>query len=229
MVHWREDEPLEGETAWKCLADGYSKTKWVAEQLVLEAQRQRLPVSVLRPGNMAGSAATGAQNQKDFVFLFLQGCLTLGFVPDVDMGEAYFFDLTAVDFAAKAAVHVAVNHPGRAFGKRMHLQNPAPPIALSAIAKELRALGHALEAATRADWLAKLRAAAAAERKEGAGPTPLQELDAGFESFEGYFVASGRERFGCENLLAALEGSGLECPTVGAALLGRWFPAPAEA
>ena len=46
---------------------------------------------------------------------------------------------------------------------------------------------------------------------------------------QGYFVASGRERFGCENLLAALEGSGLECPTVGAALLGRWFPAPAEA
>ena len=90
-------------------------------------------------------------------------------------------------------------------------------------------MGHALEAATRVEWLAKLRAATAAERKEGAGPTPLQELDAGFESFEGYFVASGRERFGCENLLVALEGSGLECPTVGAALLGRWFPAPAEA
>ena len=54
------------------------------------------------------------------------------------LGEVYFFDLTAVDFAAKAAVHVAVNHPGRAFGKRMHLQNPAAPIALSVIAKELK-------------------------------------------------------------------------------------------
>lgn len=72
------------------LTDGYSRSKWVAEQLCLSAQKQRLPVSIMRPGNMAGSATSGAQNHHDFVFLFLKGCLVMGCAPDADMGDKYF-------------------------------------------------------------------------------------------------------------------------------------------
>jgi thioester reductase-like protein len=44
----------------------------------------------------AGSATTGAQNEHDFVSLFLKGCLQMGCAPDKDMGDAYFYDLTPV-------------------------------------------------------------------------------------------------------------------------------------
>ena len=106
-----EDDPLEGVETWGKLTDGYSRSKWVGEQLCHKAAEQRLPLTIMRPGNMAGSAKTGAQNDHDFVYLFLKGCLAMGCAPDADMGEEYFYDLTPVDFAASAAVYMAVLNP----------------------------------------------------------------------------------------------------------------------
>lgn len=67
----------------------------MGEQLCCKAQQQRLPMTIMRPGNMAGSATTGAQNQHDFVFLFLKGCLAMRCAPDADMGDEYFCETTA--------------------------------------------------------------------------------------------------------------------------------------
>ena len=71
------------------------------------------------------------QNKNDFVYLFLkvrlsfqliprdqlspplacmsnQGVLALGIAPTSDQGDEYAFDLTPVDFAAAAAVHMVL-------------------------------------------------------------------------------------------------------------------------
>ena len=54
-----------------------------------------------------------------------------------------------------------------------------------------------------------------------AGVHALQELEAGFESFEVYFEAP--YSFASNNLVRALDGSGVECPKVDRALLKKWI------
>lgn len=62
-------------------------------------------------------------------------------------------DLTPVDFAAAAAVYMAVRKPADSIGKRFHLQNPAPPLPLKSITQSLRTAGHALDSVTRAEFV----------------------------------------------------------------------------
>ncbi len=207
------------------IEEGYGRSKWVAERMCNIAEGRGVPISVLRPGNMAGSSVTGAQNGSDFVFLFLSGCIALGMCPAKDMGDRYAFDLTPVDFAAAAVVRLALEEPRGAIGRRIHLQNPRAPVRLTQVCAALAEAGHRLKTdVTRAEWLAGLRAACDAERAQGRNTSVLQRLEAGFASFEVYFLASAWLTYGTSALEAALEGSGLECPAVSAALLGKWFP-----
>lgn len=217
-----EDAPLEGAEIWCKLTDGYSRSKWVGEQLCHKAAAQRLPLTIMRPGNMAGSARTGAQNNHDFVYLFLKGCLVMGCAPDVDMGEEYYYDLTPVDFAASAAVYISVLNPAQNLGKRFHLQNPAKPLPLKAITGRLRTAGHALESVTRAEFVSKLRVEADKERQNVDGGRAMQELEAGFEAFETYFLSSALCTFGASNLVSALSDSDIACPAIDEDLLAMW-------
>ncbi len=57
---------------WKELSDGYGQSKWVAEQMCMQARSRGLPVSILRPGNMSPSSRTGVWNPSDFIFMLLQ-------------------------------------------------------------------------------------------------------------------------------------------------------------
>src|SRR5262245_25947980 len=52
----------------EALSLGYTKSKWVAEQLVLEASRRGVPVTVHRPGQVWGDSRTGACQPNDFVW-----------------------------------------------------------------------------------------------------------------------------------------------------------------
>ena len=262
-----EDTRLDAAGLRSNLTEGYSMTKWVAERMCGIAEDRGLPVSVMRPGNMAGSSRTGVQNPDDFVKIFLDGVIKLGAAPllppaaggaagadaDANKGsgglggaDGYAFDLTPVDFAAAALVKLAVDKPHRAIGRRVHLQNPAPPVTLGPVIEGLRALGHTIKAMTRAEWLQLLTSAADAERQEekaeaaksrssssgssgGAKaswkpPSTIQRLEAGWDAFEAYFTASTWMRYGSDNLVHALQGTGLACPVVDKVLLARWFP-----
>ncbi|CAM9998615.1 unnamed protein product [Ectocarpus fasciculatus] len=128
---------------WKELNDGYGQSKWVAEQMCVQARSRGLPVSILRPGNMSPSATTGAWNPSDFIYMLLQGCLDLGCVPE---GVAWQIDVTPVDFAARAMVHVAVDQPSKGLGHVLHIQNPEKPQTFENVAAWLKeATGAQLE------------------------------------------------------------------------------------
>lgn len=62
-------------------------------------------------------------------------------------------DLTPVDFAAAAAVYMAVRKPADSIGKRFHLQNPATPLPLKSITRSLRTAGYVLDSITRAEFV----------------------------------------------------------------------------
>jgi L-aminoadipate-semialdehyde dehydrogenase len=47
------------------LPTGYGQTKWVGEQLVMEAGKRGLHGSILRPGYIVGDSKTGGQTSSD--------------------------------------------------------------------------------------------------------------------------------------------------------------------
>ena len=218
------EEDVDLEKLHANLDEGYGMTKWVAEKMCSTVESKGLPVHIMRPGNMAGSTVTGAQNQNDFVFLFLSAVIELGAAPSKDMGLAYAFDLTPVDFAAAAAVHFVMN-PLTSLGKRVHLQNPHPPITLDKIVAQLREVGHTIVDVSRDEWLKKMHEHASSERqKDSKSSSVMQRVEAGFQSFEVYFRASTWMTYGCNNLALSLQGSGINCPEIDSDLLSKWFP-----
>ncbi|KAF7727371.1 hypothetical protein EC973_007614 [Apophysomyces ossiformis] len=83
---------------------GYSQSQWVAEQLVWEAQRRGVPVSVYRPGFIMGDSQTGAGNPKDFVARLIQGCIALGSYPILPNQGKQF---VTVDYVSQALIRIA--------------------------------------------------------------------------------------------------------------------------
>nr|WP_266096581.1 thioester reductase domain-containing protein [Rubrobacter marinus] len=103
--------------------DGYGRSKWVAEKLVMEAAGRGLPVSVYRPGNISGHSATGSSNPKDFLGAVISESARAGLAPKID---GWRMEMTPVDFVAGAILGLA-DYPG-APGKTFHLANPEPPL-----------------------------------------------------------------------------------------------------
>ena len=81
---WPEDTMIEVDAVPEKLADGYGQTKWVAEQLILEAGRRGLPVKIVRPGTISGHSVSGAFNTYDLLTALIVESLHLGFAPDVE-------------------------------------------------------------------------------------------------------------------------------------------------
>ena len=76
-----EDDDLQGSR--NGLKTGYGATKWVAEQLIREAGKRGLRVSIVRPGYILGDIETGVSNHDDFLIRMLKGCIQLGARPRI--------------------------------------------------------------------------------------------------------------------------------------------------
>ncbi|KAK3389381.1 putative NRPS-like enzyme [Podospora didyma] len=103
---WPEDVSLALERVVEQISDGYGQSKWVAEQLVLEAIRRGVPAKIYRPGTISGHSISGASNPSDFLFAFIIECLRLGKFPNTRSWRA---EMTPVDFVSKAIVALAMS------------------------------------------------------------------------------------------------------------------------
>ncbi|MQY12348.1 Linear gramicidin synthase subunit D [Streptomyces sp. RB5] len=79
---------------------GYSRSKWVAERMLLEARRLGAPVTLHRLGEVMPAADTGVPNHRALTHLLLTAFHRLGLRPDVPM----YSDYTPVDFTAERLV-----------------------------------------------------------------------------------------------------------------------------
>ncbi|KAN0065680.1 hypothetical protein ACQY0O_000810 [Thecaphora frezii] len=103
---WSESAMMPLEDVPAKLLDGYCQTKWVAEQLVLEAARRGLPAKVIRIGTLSGHSETGSTNTYDLITALIVESLHLGVAPDI---EGWHVEMTAVDFVSQGLVAIA-NH-----------------------------------------------------------------------------------------------------------------------
>jgi thioester reductase-like protein len=195
---------------------GYAQTKWVAEALVREAARRGLAAAIYRPALIAGDSVSGIGNNEDFLARLIKGCIELGAAPDL----AWRMDACPVDFVAAAIARLS-----RSPAPVAHLLNPGRASWLEAVLwMNLR--GYRLRALPFARWIERV------EDRSRDPSHPLHRLrgfllhrpSGGDGQYLPELYAADRlgvldDRYTRERLAQA----GLECPRLGAALLGKWF------
>ncbi|KAF2793422.1 acetyl-CoA synthetase-like protein [Melanomma pulvis-pyrius CBS 109.77] len=133
---WSEDAMLDIVDVPTKLADGYGQTKWVAEQLVLEAGRRGLPVKIHRAGTISGHSGSGAANAWDLLTALIVESIRLGYYPDVKGWRA---EMTPVDFVSKAIIHLG--NQTEANQVVFHLGDPTP-VDIQDVFENLSQLGY---------------------------------------------------------------------------------------
>ncbi|KAI9373479.1 hypothetical protein BJX61DRAFT_381798 [Aspergillus egyptiacus] len=145
---WSEDTMLAVDDVPTKLLDGYGQTKWVAEQLVLEAGRRGLPVKIHRAGTISGHSQTGAANAWDLLSALIVESIKLGKYPNV---EGWRAEMTPVDFVSKAIIHLA--NQTQADQTVLHLGDP-DPVDTQSVFHDLAALGYPTEPLPWDQWVA---------------------------------------------------------------------------
>ncbi|KAI1411096.1 putative NRPS-like enzyme [Hypoxylon sp. FL1857] len=144
---WSEDAMLTVDEVPEKLLDGYGQTKWVAEQLVLEAAKRGLPARIYRPGTISGHSTSGSTNTYDLLNALIVESLQLGFAPDI---EGWYAEMTPVDFVSKAITSLAdvTDTDQRVF----HLGDPSP-ITTKEVFGILDQLGHPTKPLGWEEWV----------------------------------------------------------------------------
>lgn len=191
---------------------GYNLTKWVAEQLVVQAAERGLAVTIHRIGSTGGNSRTGAFNPADILGRQVRGYLASGCAP---AGEA-LINLLPVDYVARAIVTLAADpaNTGRVF----HLTHSAPApshLLFDACAAE----GHAIIRIAPQDWQALMVRIA---REEPDHPLFATAAMGGAQGFIGT-----RWPYGCTATRDALRD--LREPALDEDLLRLWVRALAAA
>jgi myxalamid-type nonribosomal peptide synthetase MxaA len=189
---------------------GYTQSKWVSEQLVMEAGRRGVPVYVYRLGRVAGHSKTGACQTYDFVWQVTKVGIEMAAAPIMDMT----LDVTPVDYVVSALTHLS-RQPELA-GQAFHLLSPKQ-VTEAEFVGWLERYGYHGERLTFGDWCQRVvrRAAELSDRTAGAlapflsGTLPLDRMPAA--------------HFDQANVERGLAGSTISCPPMSQELLGAYL------
>lgn len=202
---------------WQRLTDGYSQSKWVAEQLVARAGQRGLPVTIYRLGNLGGDRQNATWNPQDFTLLLLAACARYSAAPAVE----WAVEMTPVDFVAQVIVRL-VQQPDHTIGKTLHVLNDRP-LPAKWIFKWMNANGYSLSEMPFQNWRKKVLTLLEESEKNN-------ETSAGNELariLESYITdetsLSELSSFKTDNFTSILKSLGLEYPYTDARLLQTYF------
>ena len=195
----REDAPL---PAHAKLAVGYSQSRWVSEQLFIQARDHGLPVHVYRPGLFVGDDRTGICPTDNIIWLFLKTCIAAGVGPDA----GYSSLLTPVDFVAGAMVRLSLSLTD--CGRNYHLINPSAP-SFREVLELARTCGYPIRVMPEAQWETTI---------SGGNLNVQQNPVAAYQLFIprnvlSHLVHEQSAEF-CRNTLQDLQGTGISCPRI---------------
>ena len=194
---------------------GYNQSKWASEHLGLLARERGVPVAIHRPARITGDRLHGISNTGDYFNAWIRGCVQLGMAPK---SEGDFFDMTPVDYVARAVVAVLLG-AGDANGNYHYFNARTLPVT-DAVAG-IRDAGLPIDHVPYAQWQQALMAAVVAE------------VDNPLRPFAGLFpeqTASDADaepqdmpRFDCSATEAAVVALAGECPPADRALFDRYL------
>ncbi|GAA3942675.1 type I polyketide synthase [Streptomyces gulbargensis] len=190
----------------EALPSGYLQSKWVAEQIIQIARDRGLPVSVYRVDVISGDTRSGACQTRDFVWLSLKGILQSAAVPAITGGR---FHLLPVDYVSGAIT--TLSRQPETVGRTFHLFNQSS-LSLAQCVAFLREQGYELDELDWETW---------SEKVGGDADNALRPLLHAFE-----MMTSDTDGFyppiDTSETLAALAGTGVECPPLTAELFARY-------
>lgn len=139
----REDDHLQNV---RRVYGGYAQTKFAAECLLLQVPADACRIWHYRFGLLTGDTQSGAAPDRDFLAMFGRGLAALGVLPN-DFDDQLHVDITPVDYAARAMLHLAAHAPADTY----HIASPKP-LSLGAFAAAMARAGHTLARLPLADW-----------------------------------------------------------------------------
>ncbi|KAG9603315.1 putative NRPS-like enzyme, partial [Aureobasidium melanogenum] len=192
---------------WAGLETGYAQSKWVAERLLRIAGQRGLPFTIYRPTHIAGARSNGATNATDTWSLFVDACLTLERVPDVDTS----INSIPVDYMADAIVELS-SHEGIQ-GKEFNLSNPRS-FRLHELTKRIEALDDLdVKRIDYRQWWNLCNAHPETRRIATVMPS---ELSASSTEVTTHTIA-------ISNAVVELARAGMPCPEITVNLLGKYI------
>ena len=131
---------------WPGLASGYAQSKWVAERLLRIGGERGIPFTIYRPTHIAGSSRTGASNASDTWSLFVDACLILERIPEIDTS----INSLPVDYMGDCIVELSLREGMH--GKSLNLTSPQS-FMLSELTRQITAVeGLAIERVDYRHW-----------------------------------------------------------------------------
>jgi thioester reductase-like protein len=195
---------------------GYSQSKWVSEKLVEIARDRGLPVTIHRPPLVSGHSETGVWNTDGFLCRMIKGCIQMGCImTDLDL----MLDLSPVNYNSRAIVYLSQHEA--LIGKTFHLQNPQL-LHWSDLVDFICSMGYPIDRVSFAEWQVRL----SQERQN-----PLYPLLPFFShrwaeqqlTYIELNEQGKRPLIGCEETLAALSETSIQCPPLDPKLLSTYF------
>ncbi|WP_229914349.1 non-ribosomal peptide synthetase family protein [Streptomyces capitiformicae] len=214
--HITEETPLAHSDR---LSVGYVESKWVAEELLRNAAKEGLPVTIYRAADISGDRARGAWNTATEMCAMKKFIVDTGTSPIAELP----LDYTPVDCYAAALLHIAASRLPS--GEVYHLTNPGK-VNISLLAERLRAHGHAIREIPWEEWVEGIVSTAIEQPDHPMTPfAPLfiDRCSTGEMSVAEMYLETTFPTFSQDNVRAALSGSGIEIPPVDGDLLDRYI------
>ena len=213
-----EDEDIGNYEEYVGFDLGYSQSKWVAEQLIKQAQSRGLPITIMRPGFMLGHPKTGVTNTKDFWSRLIKGCLQMGYFPELADQRQEFLPVT---YVSQAIVHLSMqpNSIGRVF----HLTPPEHNSTTIELFELIRSNGYPLQPLPYPQWKNILLQ----QTKQFPNHALLPLLPILTEKVYGGLtimeIYQNNPEYDCQNTLAGLEGTNIQCPIIDRKLMNTYL------
>ena len=197
------------------IENGYTKSKWVAERIVQAASERGVRVALYRLGFVAGNSKTGISNISDLLSRMLCGCIQMGSYPDFP--QKYWY-ITPVDYAAGAIAHISLSG---GTGPYHILVRHEQDLRHNDMFDIVNAQGYPVRPILPAEWLEALATVPGDNHLYPITSFLLEKMHEGRNTL--LEVHHKSVVCGVDRTVAALAGSDVVIPTIGAELIAKYL------
>lgn len=193
--------------------DGYTKSKWVSEQMVWAAKSRGLPVCVYRPAMISGHSKTGIANQTDLMNRLIKGFIQLKSAPQSSM----VINIAPVDFFSQGVIHLS--QQSESIGKSFNFINPNP-VSMMEFTQAISDCGYPIQLVDHAKWQSTLL------NKLGEFDGIVSVLTSKMSANQSSYIERSSVnawQVSCKNVLEGLSETTIRCPEINAKFLAPYL------